>query len=124
MSPRDTHQLGDLIRRTREAHGLSQAELARLSGVGRTTIIRIEQAEIESPDPHKLQLLARHLDLGVEDLFAFADYATPGGLPAFGPYLRARYGDDLSDEARARLEEYFEMVQEKFGEEQRGDGAS
>lgn len=90
MSPRDNHQLAHFIRRARDERGWSQVELARRSGVSRPTLIRIEQAEIESPDPHKLQLLARSLDLGVEDLFALADYATPGGLPAFGPYLRAR----------------------------------
>lgn len=117
MSPRDTRELGAFLRRSREARGLSQAELSRVSGVARTTVIRIEQGELGSPDPYKLQRLARAVGIDAEDLFALADYTSPRGLPAFGPYLRARYGEQLTPEARARMEEYFEMVTARFGEE-------
>jgi transcriptional regulator with XRE-family HTH domain len=116
MSPRDSSELSAYLRRQREAAGLSQHELAKRSGVTRTTIGQLELGVIGSPDPHKLQLLARALDVDAEDLFALADYTSPRGLPAFGPYLRARYGSSLSNEARQRLEEYFEMVSERYGD--------
>ncbi len=117
MSPRDSRELSTYLRRQREARGLSQSALARLSGVPRTTVTNLELGIIGSPDPYKLQRLARALEIDVEDLFALAEYTSPTGLPAFGPYLRARYGEELSAEARKRLEEYFEMINERYGED-------
>lgn len=117
MSPRDSSELASLLKRTRDARGLSQAELSRRSGVARQTIVHLESGAIGSPDPYKLQRLARSLGIDAEDLFAVAEYVTPQGLPTFGPYLRARYGDKLTPEARARIEEYFEMQIERFAGE-------
>lgn len=120
MTPRTTHELAAFIRRTREQSGLSQAGLARTAGIPRTTLIHIETGELGTPDPAKLQRIARALDIDAEDLFALADYASPSKLPTFGPYLRARWGDELPPEARERLVEYFEMLRQRYGED--GDG--
>lgn len=120
MSPRDTHELAAFIRRTREQRGLSQAGLAREAGMPRTTLIHIETGELGTPDPAKLQRIARALDIDAEDLFALADYTNPTKLPAFGPYLRARWGEELPAEARERLVEYFDMLKDRYGED--GDG--
>ena len=39
----DLHELGDTIRRTRVASGISQAQLARMAGVSRATLNYVEQ---------------------------------------------------------------------------------
>ena len=117
MTPRSTHELAAFIRRTREQRGLSQAGLARDAGIPRTTLIYLETGQASVPDPAKLQRIARALDVDAEDLFALADYTSPEKLPAFGPYLRARWSEQLPAEARERLVEYFDMLRARYGED-------
>ena len=52
------------------------------------------------------------LELDERDLFALAGLDAPEGLPAFTPYLRAKY--DMSDEAAQALHEYFSFVSRKY----------
>ncbi len=120
MSPRDVADLGTFIAQARKTAGLSQEGLAEKAGVSGSTILRLERGEFGRPDPDKLQRIARALDIDAEDLFALADYTNPTKLPAFGPYLRARWGEELPAEARERLVEYFDMLKDRYGED--GDG--
>ena len=54
---------GALLRRYREAAGLSQEELAERAGLTVSAIGALERGERKRPYPHTLQLLARALDL-------------------------------------------------------------
>lgn len=109
MSPRDAASLADAIRRHREAAGLTQAALAREIGVPASTVFRLERAEIEAPDPDKLARLATALGIDPEALFA--KYPAPERLPAFAPYLRAKYG--MSADAVAEAEQFFAALEKR-----------
>ncbi|HEU5101786.1 MAG TPA: AAA family ATPase, partial [Roseiflexaceae bacterium] len=54
---------GALLRRYREAAGLSQEELAQRAGLTAAAISALERGERKRPYPHTVQLLARALDL-------------------------------------------------------------
>lgn len=58
------------IRATREAAGMTQAELARTVGVTRQTLIAIEQGRY-SPSLELAFQLARAFGVGLDDLFAY-----------------------------------------------------
>jgi transcriptional regulator with XRE-family HTH domain len=55
------------LRRLREARYLSQAELARRSGIGRDTINRLEKGDREA-EPPTIERLAAALGVGMADL--------------------------------------------------------
>ena len=120
MSPRELTDLGTFIAKARKEAGLSQEGLADKAKVSGSTILRLERGEFGRPDPEKLQRIARALDVDAEDLFALARYVAPGGLPAFGPYLRAKFGTELPPKARKDLEKYFEQLRDEYGEDDRG----
>ena len=58
----------DELKRVRRLRGLSQQELAALSGVSQYTITEIETGRRE-PRPSTLRKLARALDVEVADFF-------------------------------------------------------
>ena len=59
--------LGGRARRLRETAGLTQAELARKAGIGRITLVRLENGE-RTPRLSTLSAVAHALDMGVRDL--------------------------------------------------------
>jgi transcriptional regulator with XRE-family HTH domain len=105
--------LGKLIARERERQGLSLETLGNAAGGTRATIMRLERGEFGRPDPEKLQRIARALDLDVEDVFALAGYIPSDALPNFGPYLEAKWSDELSASARKELERHFNRLRKK-----------
>lgn len=111
MADSDSKQLGRLLQQHRHAVGLSLEKLASVTGLDKGTISRIEQGQIEAPNPKNLQRLATTLGTEVEDYFALAGYFTPHGLPGLAPYLRAKY--DVSPELAGEIEEYFAWRREK-----------
>ncbi|MBL3571670.1 hypothetical protein BV509_11315 [Rhodovulum sulfidophilum] len=65
---RDLKELGSLVRRHRDLHGLSQQELASMSGVDAKQISRIETAAHEAKITTILRVAAAlGLDLAVTD---------------------------------------------------------
>jgi transcriptional regulator with XRE-family HTH domain len=60
-------RIGDRIRELRNAKVWTQEELARVSGVGVTTIVRIELNYV-SPHPKTIRKLADSLGVRPEDL--------------------------------------------------------
>jgi len=116
MKPqRDMVQLGRLIQLARESKGLSARKLEDLSGLDHSFISKLEKGVYGKVAPDSLIALARALDLPTEDLFALGGYRVPEGLPSFGPYLRARYGETLPDGARAALTELFDTLRRQYG---------
>jgi transcriptional regulator with XRE-family HTH domain len=108
--------LGRLIARERARQGLSLETLGNAAGGNRSTIMRLERGEFGRPDPEKLQRIARALDLDARDLLALAGYVLSDGLPNFGPYLEAKYGDELSASARKELVRHFERLRKQKGQ--------
>ena len=58
---------------TREARGMSRNALATAIEVSRTTIIKLEEGEIEEPSYSLVMKLAQKLDVPHESLFLSAD---------------------------------------------------
>lgn len=71
---------GLYIRKKRMEKGMSQRQLAALSGISNSEISRIEAGERRSPSPQVLNGIARALDLPYETLLSEAGY-----LPSEGP---------------------------------------
>ncbi|MBK6968523.1 MAG: helix-turn-helix domain-containing protein [Candidatus Microthrix sp.] len=98
--------------------GLSLRQLAPLVQLHHSFLARLEAGDYQTAKPAVLQRLSRVLELDERDLFALAGLDAPEGLPAFTPYLRAKY--DMSDEAAQALHEYFSFVSEKYEVKERG----
>jgi transcriptional regulator with XRE-family HTH domain len=115
--PSNLMALGKLIARERARQGLSLETLGNAAGATRSAIMRLERGEFNRPDPEKLQRIARALDLDAADLFALAGYRPSDDLPSFGPYLEAKFGDELSARDRRELERDLER---RRGKRKRG----
>jgi transcriptional regulator with XRE-family HTH domain len=69
---------GDLVfclKTFREKAGLSQADLARISGIPQATISRLESGTIRNPSSSILQRLSKALDVSLDDLFSIQTIA-------------------------------------------------
>ena len=66
------HTLGQRIRRLRISAGLSHDALARASGIGRVTLVRLEKGE-QSPRYKTLVSIAKALEVGVLELLVEAE---------------------------------------------------
>jgi DNA-binding XRE family transcriptional regulator len=69
VAARGRAALGAKIKQTREARGLTQQELATLTGINRVTLSRLEAGR-QSPRLDTLNTLAKSLNLPVEELVA------------------------------------------------------
>jgi transcriptional regulator with XRE-family HTH domain len=114
ISPTNSDSLGARLRRAREAKSLSIRDLAELSGIGRSTLLDLEQDRVANPNAGTLTRLADELEIESADLFAAAGYTAPSALPSFTPYLRSKYAD-LPPAAQAELAQSFAHVAEKYG---------
>src|SRR6266508_5535485 len=112
MTPIENTELGDFIRKTRQDRGLSLRSLAEASRLDWSYIGKLEKGEIATPDPAKLQKLARALEVEVEDFYALAGYLMPEGLPELAPYLRAKY--DLPEAASGDVERYVARLKRRY----------
>lgn len=110
MPSSDLQRLSSVIHRERERAGLSLRQLAARSGLGASTLQRIEKNEIAHPDVHTLQAIARALAVDVEDFYAAVGYLDWEDLPALRVYLRAKYGI-AGDEAN-RIEGYVQALRD------------
>ncbi len=113
MSPVDLRELGEFVRRHRKAKHLTMRALADMAGIGHTSVHKIEHGDYGQPAPEKLRRLASGLGVPAEDLYALAGYVIPDRLPDFAPYLRAKF--DLPEEAVNQLQQYFQLLLEKYG---------
>ena len=106
------------VRTRRLDVGLTVRGLARAAGVDATGISRLENGDNDAPEPRTLARLARALEIDVTDLYLLAGYQTSTELPAFQPYLRARY--DLSAEDVEQLAAHFELIRERHDQQKGG----
>lgn len=68
-------KLGNLIRDSREAKGISQRELARITGVDNAAISRIEKGNIYKPNYLLLTKIAKELNIDLLNLVLTANYS-------------------------------------------------
>ena len=73
---------GEYIRRRRIEKGLSQRQLAAVSGVSNSEISRIEAGERQNPSPAVLRAISKALAVPYEELLAEAGYLDAGALGA------------------------------------------
>ena len=111
-------RLGAVIRQAREGLGLSLRQLALATDISHSFLLRLEHGEYAATNPENLQRLSRVLELDERDLFSLAGMDAPEGLPAFTPYLRAKY--DMPEEAAEQLHEYFNYISAKYDIRRKG----
>jgi len=114
MDKEQAVRLGELIRRHRQAMGMSTHELGGRIGTRNSTIIRIEQGAFAAPSPEKLARIAEVLKMSLADMYGHAGYAVPEDLPGFHAYLPARYRD-LPEAAVKELVELFDTLVARHG---------
>lgn len=105
--------VGEMIAERRKALGISGYELGRRTGIQPSTILRIERGDTQ-PTAEKLNVLAGALGINPSELLAAAGYDQLAELPTFTPYLRSKY-PDMTNEARAELEQAFSRIAKKHG---------
>jgi len=103
--------LAELVTRLRLNLGLSMYELAKRTGINRSTLMRIEDGVTTGPDTGTLNALARGLDVEPELFYdaVWQDASQP--LPSPALYFRSKYR--LTDEQIAELEASVKRVTEQ-----------
>lgn len=61
------------LKKLRQQKKFTLEELAKLTGLSRMTIFKIEKGIIKNPSSLTLQKLAKALDVSIEELFDFKD---------------------------------------------------
>ncbi|WII37633.1 helix-turn-helix domain-containing protein [Paenibacillus thiaminolyticus] len=69
--------LGELLQRYRQERGMTQVQLAELSGVSRGNISKIENGVIQRPDYKTIQPLISVLEIPLEELLELLAFAKP-----------------------------------------------
>lgn len=119
MKNQPATKLGKMLKKAREANGLSAREVAIRSGMADSNVLRLEQGGIANPRPETLKSLADTLQLDLSDLYSAAGYLQPQGLPSFAPYLRSKYAD-LPASAHREIEQSFTRIAAKHGYDPNG----
>ena len=101
--------LAALIKRLRNARGLSLHELARRSGYDRSNLRRVEAGSIASLSTENSRKLADALDVDVELFFEAIWQTNDGYLPSLPTYFRQKY-QHLSAGQIAAVEQLVETM--------------
>ena len=112
MNTHGKRAIAHILRRKREALGLSATQVARRANLDPGTVTRIELEQINEPTPASLKAIAGVLDIPVSDLFVVADWIPKEELPSLLPYLRSKYAD-LPEQVAAELENLMIRVLER-----------
>jgi len=105
--------LGNLLARLREDQGLSLFELARRTGIHRSTLLRIESGASAKPDIETLNALARALETDPEEFYDAIWQDTAEPLPSPAIYLRSKY--KLSERQAKQAEQILEQFTDLSG---------
>jgi XRE family transcriptional regulator, master regulator for biofilm formation len=95
MTPQESASARDRIRQARRRTGLSLAQLAEMTGVSKSYLVRLETDPTSNPSLEVLRRIADALDITVADLigapkleFAIGDAEIPATLRAFADEAR------------------------------------
>lgn len=114
MTPTQRDKLARLLRTRREARSLSIRGTAAAAGVDAATVLSLEQGRITQPKAEKLRAVGGALGIPAAELYETVGWLPPAELPAFRPYLRAKYRD-LPDEAVTEIEAVFDRIARDYG---------
>jgi transcriptional regulator with XRE-family HTH domain len=103
--------LGAVLQAAREAHGLSQRQLARLLDVAFSQVSRWERNEAV-PASHSLVALAQQLELSASRLFELAGVPVPEDRASLPAMLRAEY--QLPPKAIADIQRYITKIAKEY----------
>ncbi|WP_071927056.1 helix-turn-helix domain-containing protein [Nocardia mangyaensis] len=106
MNQEQAINIGNFLRSKREGTGLSQAEVARRAGVAKSTVSRLEAAQIK-PHTDSLQAIGEVLGVSLTDIFAAIGRIPASELPSIRPYLHAKYCD-MPAELLEEIENYLD----------------
>ena len=121
MNPTQRDRLANLLRQKREALGLSIRGTANVAGVDAATVLSLEQGRIAQPKADKLRAVGTALGIPAAELYETVGWLPPAELPAFKPYLRAKYRQ-LPDEAVSEIEAVFDRIARDYGLQGPQDG--
>lgn len=105
--------LGEYVKARRLAGGLDTRTCFEHAGLSESYWYRLENGEVQRPDPALLRKVAETISCPAEDLYALCDYPIPDTLPTLTPYLRTKY--DLPPEAVRDMERYFAQLRSYYG---------
>lgn len=96
-----------VIRAARKRRGLTQAELAHISGVSRSTLIRWESGEIARPEPDQLNAVIEAVGVPAEDVYRAL------GWPLSGPDGTDAPAERTPDSVRESPEVALHWIRQK-----------
>ena len=98
----NSEELKNLIESAREAKGVSQRELAKLTGISRSTLNDLINGKIKKVDIDDLRKIAETLDMSLQKLLKFAGY------DEMSLYFHAHNIDKSSKDLKELIEKYKE----------------
>lgn len=113
QSTESATSLAELLTGLRLEAGISMYELAKRTGINRSTLMRIEAGTTTNPDSGTLNILARNLGVEPELFYDAVWQDTDQPLPSPAMYFRSKYS--LTDAQIAELEGSLRRVTEKSG---------
>ena len=119
-----THSIGDRLRTLRESKGMTQDDLAEVTGMNRVTIAKYETGKIE-PKSKSLSKLAAALDVSTDFLIGQSDEQhepdhVESGAPKTPEARLISAGiDGMPEEKRKRALTMFNVLFEQFREEEK-----
>lgn len=106
--------LGEILKRKRLEHAMSQQEAADSIGIQRAHLSQIEGGLIRQPSTVLLAKAAEIFSMPATDLYSAAGYMVPDDLPDLRLYLHAKH-PDWPDAVALDIEQYCEFVRYKYG---------
>lgn len=101
-------RLGQLLQQLRFEAGLTLYELAKRSGINRSTLQRLETGTTTSPDTKTLNALARVFGIEAEQFYDAVWQEADAPLPSPAVYFRSKFR--LSADQIAEIEESIRRV--------------
>lgn len=83
-------ELGKLIRNKRNQLGITQAQLAKETGISQVEIARIENGDRKFPSPKHLRKIALVLNIPIMQLMILSGYVSEKDVESFNPWEKLK----------------------------------
>ena len=103
----NSEELKNLIESAREVKGISQRELAKLTGISRSTLNDLINGKIKKVDIDDLRKIAETLDMSLSKLLKVAGYDEMS-LYFHAHKTKDKYADKSSKDLKELIEKYKE----------------
>lgn len=108
-----TTSLGQYLDQARKISGFSMQQLATITHIPKTTIVRLTKDAVSAPRAEHLMSLATHLELPTKELFDRAGIAMPQQATSLSALLRSEY--DLTGDELREAQSYIERIIRRHG---------